>query len=163
MQSKVGTGIVAGLIAGAVFGILMTIMNAPTPDGGEMPMMKMVAMVVGSTSLFVGWVYHLFNSIVIGAIFGALFNKKLTTYKNATGWGAFYGAVWWVLGGLILMPIMLDMAAFAPLTEPGMRSVAMGSLIGHLVYGLVLGAAYIGISHRPTPKVRHPRSGRAPA
>ena len=163
MQSKIGTGIVAGLIAGVVFGILMTIMNAPSPDGTEVPMMKMVAMVVGSTSLFVGWAYHLFNSAVIGAVFGALFNKRLTTYKNATGWGAFYGAVWWVIGGLILMPIMLGNEAFAPLVNPGMRSIAMGSLIGHLIYGLVLGSAYLGIRHRPTTKIRHTGSGRAPA
>ena len=161
MQSKIGTGIVAGLIAGAVFGILMTVMNAPTPDGGETPMMKMVAMVVGSTSLFVGWIYHLFNSALIGAIFGALFNKRVSTYKNGTGWGAAYGVAWWIVGGLILMPIMLGGEAFGPIVNPEMRSVAMGSLIGHLVYGLVLGASYLGIKERPATRVRTQR--RSPA
>lgn len=162
MQSKIGTGIVAGLIAGVIFGILMTIMNAPTPDGGETPMMSMVAMVVGSTSLVVGWIYHLFNSAVIGAIFGAFFNKRISTYKNATGWGAAYGVAWWVIGGLILMPIMLGGEAFGPIANPEMRSVAMGSLIGHLVYGLVLGASYLGIKEKPARRVGSTR-GRAPA
>lgn len=63
-----GTG--AGLIAGAVFGVMMQMMMAPTPEGARMPMMAMVAKVVRSDTMLVGWVYHLFNSAVIGAIFG---------------------------------------------------------------------------------------------
>jgi hypothetical protein len=55
MRSDIGSGIVAGLIGGVFFGIIMQMMNAPTPQGGQMPMMAMVAMVVRSTvSLSVG-------------------------------------------------------------------------------------------------------------
>ena len=72
MRSKVIAGIVAGLIAGLPFGIMMQLMQAPTPDGGQVPMMMMVAMVVRSESLLVGWLYHLLNSAVIGALFGVL-------------------------------------------------------------------------------------------
>lgn len=60
------------------------------------------------------------------------------------------GVVWWVLGGLILMPLLLGMPAFAPLAMPPMRMVAMGSLVGHLVFGLVLGAAYAVLGARWT-------------
>jgi hypothetical protein len=70
MRSNVTTGLVAGLIAGVVFGIMMTVMHAPTPEGGSMPMMAMVAMVVKSKSLVVGWLYHLVNCAVIGGLFG---------------------------------------------------------------------------------------------
>lgn len=48
MRSNLGAGAVAGLLAGLVFGVMMQMMTAPTPDGGRMPMMAMVAMVVGS-------------------------------------------------------------------------------------------------------------------
>src|SRR5436309_12311399 len=102
MYSKILTGIVAGLIAGAVFGIMMTLMTAPTPQGREVPMMMMVAQIVGSTSMAVGWVYHLFNSAVIGGIFGWLFGNRIRTYGAGFGWGALYGFIWWILGGLIL-------------------------------------------------------------
>ncbi|MGH2371263.1 MAG: hypothetical protein ACRDI2_24065, partial [Chloroflexota bacterium] len=54
-------GAAAGLAGGVVFGLMMTMMSAPTPDGGTMPMMAMVGMVVRSPSVLVGWVYHLFN------------------------------------------------------------------------------------------------------
>lgn len=146
MRSKFGAGIVAGLIAGVVFGVVMQVMTAPTPDGGRMPVMAMVAKVVRSDSMAVGWVYHLFNSAVIGAIFGWLFGNRAATTGAAVGWGAFYGLVWWVLGGLVLMPMFLGMPAFAPLKM--MLPVAMGSLVGHLIYGVILGSAFVWLRGR---------------
>ena len=50
MRSDINNGIVAGLVGGVVFGIMMQMMNAPTPEGGQMPMMAMVAKVVRSDS-----------------------------------------------------------------------------------------------------------------
>ncbi len=147
MNSKILVGIVAGLIAGVVFGIMMTMMTAPTPSGEAMPMMGMVAMVVGSKSLAVGWGYHLFNSAVIGGVFGALLGRRIHGYGPGLGLGALYGVVWWILGGLILMPILLGMPAFAPLMMAPMRMVAMGSLVGHLIFGLILGGGYV-LLHR---------------
>ena len=141
-------GAVAGILGGIVFGIMMQMMTAPTPEGMRMPMMAMVAMVVGSTSIAVGWVYHIFNSAVIGGLFGLLLGGRVHSVGGGLGWGAAWGLVWWVLGGLILMPTMLDMPAFAPLQMAPMRMVAVGSLIGHLVYGLALGAAFSKLSER---------------
>ena len=148
MASRIGGGAAAGLAAGVVFGILMTMMTAPTPDGGRMPMMAMVAQVVGSESLVVGWLYHLFNSAVIGALFGWLLGTRAGTTGAGVGWGALYGLAWWVLGGLILMPILLGMPAFAPLAMAPMRPVALGSLVGHLIYGAILGAGYVWLAGR---------------
>jgi hypothetical protein len=139
MLSRLGAGIVAGLIAGVVFGLMMQMMNAPTPQGGQMSMMVMVAMVVGSMSLAVGWIYHLFNSAVIGAIYGWLFGSRAVTVGSGLGWGALYGVAWWIIGGQILMPLALGMPPFASVMMPPMRMVAMGSLVGHLIYGLILG------------------------
>ncbi len=51
MRSRITAGAIAGLIAGFVFGLMMQMMTAPTPEGGEMPMMAMVAKVVGSESM----------------------------------------------------------------------------------------------------------------
>jgi hypothetical protein len=59
-----------------------------------------------------------------------------------------YGAFWWVLGGLILMPVLLGMPVFAPVIMGEMRGVALGSLVGHLVYGLILGGGFVRL--RPT-------------
>ncbi len=148
MGSKVLAGIIAGLIGGLVFGMMMQMMTAPTPEGGTMPMMAMVAMVVGSKSALVGWLYHLFNSAVIGGLFGLLLGNLIGGYGSGLGWGALYGIVWWVLGALILMPMLLGMPAFAPLQMEMMRSVAWGSLMGHTIFGLILGAAFVWLYRR---------------
>jgi len=158
MRSNLTAGIVAGLIAGVVFGIMMTVMHAPTPDGGSMPMMAMVAQVVNSKSLAVGWLYHLVNSAVIGALFGWLLGNRIGGYGSAAGWGAGYGVFWWILGGLILMPMFLGMPAFAPLQMPMMRPVAFASLMGHVLFGVILGSAFIplrGAAPRTVGTARH--------
>ena len=146
MTSRIAAGVVSGLIGGVVFGILMQMMTAPTPDGGQMPVIAMVGQIIGSPTVAAGWAYHLFNSAVIGALFGWLLGGRAWTYGTGLGWGAVYGLVWWVLGGLVLMPIMLGMPAFAPLMMPPMRMVAVGSLVGHLIYGLILGGLYVTVA-----------------
>ncbi|MEX2271932.1 MAG: hypothetical protein WD690_10695 [Vicinamibacterales bacterium] len=148
MSSRIGASVVAGLIAGIVFGIMMQMMMAPTPDGGQMPMIAMVGQIVGSPTVAAGWAYHLFNSAVIGAIFGWLLGSRVHGLASALGLGVAYGFAWWILGGLILMPMMLGMPAFAPLMMPPMRMVAMGSLVGHLIFGAILGAVFLWMHHR---------------
>ena len=154
MQSRIVWGAVAGLMAGVVFGMMMQMMSAPTSEGGQVPMMAMVAMVVGSSSIAVGWMYHLFNSFVIGAIFGWLFGRRATTVGSGLGWGALYGFAWWILGGQLLMPLALGMPPFATLMMAPMRMVAVGSLIGHAIYGLMLGGL-LSLFVREARALRH--------
>lgn len=143
MRSRILAGAIAGVVAGLVFGMMMQMMTAPTPDGGRMPMMAMVAMVVRSQSLVIGWLYHLFNSAVIGALFAVVPGAHAQGYREGLGWGAVWGVAWWVLGALILMPVFLGMPPFAALRMPPMRPLVMGSLVGHLLYGLILGAIFV--------------------
>ena len=142
MRTNAWNGALAGIAGGIVFGIMMQIMTAPTPEGGRMPMMAMVAAVVRSDSIFVGWVYHLFNSALIGALFGLFFGSRVTSGGAGLGWGAAWGAVWWVIGGLLLMPVLLGMPPLAPLQMAPMRPVAIGSLVGHVIYGLITGLVF---------------------
>lgn len=158
MYSKTLVGVISGLIAGVLFGIMMTIMTAPGPTGREAPMMEMVARIVGSDNLMIGWIYHLFNSAVIGGIFGWLLGNRIHHYGAGLGWGAAYGFIWWILGGLVLMPLFLGMDAFAPLMMEPMRMVAIGSLIGHLLFGLILGGVFVLMhrEHHEAPPEPHP-------
>src|SRR5687768_17172541 len=158
MRSKIGAGVVGGLLAGLVFGIMMQFMTTPMPmadegpmpmaEGGRMPMMAMVAQVVRSDSLAVGWVILLFTSVVTGGMFGRVLGGRAARIGGGLAWGALYGLFLWILGGLILMPILLGMAAFAPLTMAPMRPGAMGSLVAHLLSGLILGGAFAGLYGR---------------
>ena len=128
-------GVAGGVAGGLVFGAMMAVMG----------MLPMVASVVGSQSAVVGFFYHMFNSVVIGAIFGLLFGAQSRTYGLGATLGLLYGAIWWVLGPMILMPLLLGMglqfgAAFTP--------PMLMSLVGHLLYGLITGLVYVAYTHQ---------------
>ncbi|MBI1378993.1 MAG: hypothetical protein GC157_16160 [Frankiales bacterium] len=116
-------GVVGGLAGGMVFGMMMQMM-------GFIPM---IAALVGSSSVAVGWVVHLAISAVIGALFGLLLAGRALRLGAYAGAGLVYGVVWWVLGPLVLMPAKLGMPLFQ------FNDTVWKSLMGHMIYGLVLG------------------------
>lgn len=126
LPTRLAAGVAGGLAGGIIFGILMQMM-------GVLPM---VAMLVGSESVAVGWLVHLAISAFIGATYALLFAGLATNVATAAGIGAGYGFVWWVLGALLLMPAKLGMPLF------GLNTMAWQSLMGHLIYGIILGAVY---------------------
>ncbi len=158
MRSRIGAGIVAGLIAGVVFGVMMQVMTMPMPHEsgmsmpaeGRMPMITMFAEVLRSESLIAGWIYILFSSVMMGGIFGYVLGGRAARIGGGLAWGALYGVLVWVLGALILMPILGGTDAFSPLTMPPMRPMAMTSLGGHLLSGLILGGVFAGL-YNPGP------------
>jgi hypothetical protein len=148
MHSKIGAGIVAGLIAGVAFGVMMHLISTPMPMGGRMPMMAMMAQVVRSDSFLAGWIYLLVNSVLMGGIFGLLLGGRASSFPRGLVWGALYGVLLWVLGALVLMPLLLGMEAFAPLTMASMRRGAWLGLGAHVLSGLLLGGAFAGLYRR---------------
>ncbi|MGH3645733.1 MAG: hypothetical protein ACRDTM_00915 [Micromonosporaceae bacterium] len=129
-------GIVGGVAGGIVFGVLMQMMG----------MIPMVAMLIGSESVAVGWLVHLFNSALFGAIYALLFAAWADRLAPGAGLGLVYGVIWWVLGALLIMPAWLGMPVFM------LNTMAWQSLMGHLLYGLILGVTYALVRprlHRP--------------
>ena len=126
-------GVYAGLAGGVVFGVMMALMG----------MLPMVGQMVGQPSAIVGFLVHL----VISAIIGASFAVILGPFTNSTGSGLrnglIYGAIWWVLGPLTLMPLGLGMGVTWNLAA---ASAMLPSLVGHLDYGAILGFGYAWLS-----------------
>ncbi|MCY4466439.1 MAG: hypothetical protein OXE46_12975 [Chloroflexi bacterium] len=121
-SDKMMKGIIPGIIAGYVFLAFM---------GGGMP--GMVGGMI-SADAFIGFILHIIISAVIGALYTGLF-KEYVKMDNplldiALG-GLIYGVIWWILGGLIIMPAIAggEMLQIS-LTDP--------SLFGHVIYGHVL-------------------------
>lgn len=128
-------GVLAGLAGGVMFGLMMT-MNG---------MIGMVGALAGRPGdVAIGWVVHLVISAIIGAIFGVIAPTGADTGKLML-WGGAYGIVWWVLGPLLMMPIMLGMGP--QLSAAGIQN-AIPSLIGHILFGLVAGGAFAWMSAR---------------
>lgn len=109
-----------------MFGALMQMMG----------MMEMVGKLVGQNSAAIGWPVHLLISALIGAGYGFLLGQVEHTWARGAGLGLVYGALWWVLGALLLMPAQLGMPVFQ------LSETALMSLMGHLVFGVVTGLVF---------------------
>jgi hypothetical protein len=157
MRSKIGAGIVAGLLAGVVFGVMMHLISTPMAMGGRTPMIMMMARVVRSDSFVAGWIYLLVSSVLMGGIFGIVLGHRATRIGGGLAWGALYGVLLWVLGALVLMPLLLGMEVFAPMTMASMRPGTWQSLGAHVLSGMILGGAFAGLYGRHS--VVAPRTG----
>lgn len=131
LSTRLVAGVAGGLAGGVVFGVLMQVTGV-IPD---------VAALVGRDSILVGWAVHMSIAAFVGTTYALLFGWFAVVLSISTLMGAFYGLVWWVLGGLTLMPLRLGMGLFV------LDSAAWQSLVGHVAYGLVLGAAHMMVGH----------------
>jgi hypothetical protein len=135
MEKHITSGVIGGVVGGVVFGIIMNMMG----------MMPMIAKMVGMESAGAGWVIHFIISAGTGALFAYFFSNLVTSYANGAGYGLLYGVIWWVLGALILMPVILGMGVQIGNAFDPMR---IQSLMGHGIFGLLLGVIYVAHSKK---------------
>ena len=127
-RAIVGGG-VAGVVGGWAFGQWMAAVH----------FFPLVAGLVHSDSPEVGMALHFLIAVVIGASFGLLFQPDVRGLGSSMGWGLGYGVFWWFLGPLTLLPLLQGQALDWSY-EHG--SALFGSLMGHIVYGLLVGLVY---------------------
>jgi uncharacterized membrane protein YagU involved in acid resistance len=127
-------GVVAGLVGGSVFGVQMAV-------GGMLPM---VAQMIGSESVVVGFILHLIISAIIGATYGLIAPRLPGGWLTAMGLGIVFGVIWWVLGALIIMPLVLGMSAMVLVIE----DMQLMSLVGHVIFGIITATVYALIAQR---------------
>lgn len=133
--SKLATsGAIAGLAGGLVFGMMM----------GMMGMLPMVGMLVGQENAVVGFIVHMVISAFIGAVYGVVAGRFTLNATFAIIGGMINGVVWWVLGALVLMPLMLGMTQMVFV----IGNDQWLSLMGHIIYGLVTAFVFIPLVKR---------------
>ena len=124
IRNRVHAGLLGGLAGGAVFGILMAMMG----------MLTVISSMVGIENWVVGLIIHLMISVVIGIGFMLILGGfSLTSNLSAVLWGMLYSVPWWIMGNLIAMPMMSGGDLFS------VDGDSLFSLMGHLIYGAVLG------------------------
>ncbi len=126
MSNHTMAGIYAGLFGGSVFGVMMAV-------GGMFPM---ISGMLGMEDALIGFVLHMIISAVIGAGFGIALDPMVMQGPGMSLFvGAAYGIVWWVLGPLLIMPLVMGMPLFNV-------QAMMGSLFGHVMFGVTMGTVY---------------------
>lgn len=131
MTRNWGKAVVAGLVGTAVM-TAVGLWVAPLMGMPRMNPADMLAGAMGGNPLL-GWVAH----FMIGSILAVIYAMVAPALPGPPAVrGALYSLAPWLVAMSVMMP-MMGMPAFG-----GSGVVATGSLIGHLVYGLVVGAMY---------------------
>ncbi len=125
-------GGLAGLVGGWAFGRWMA----------QVGFFLTIAGLVGSDSPTVGGAVHYAIATAVGASFGLLFQRDIRGGGSSLGWGMAYGLLWWFLGALTLLPMLQGRP---PTWTAADAREAFGSLIGHVVYGLLVGLVYAAL------------------
>jgi hypothetical protein len=125
-------GGLAGMVGGWAFGKWMAQVN----------FFPLIAGLVNSDSITVGMTLHFIFAVIIGASFGVLFQRDVRGFGSSMGWGAGYGLLWWFLGPLTILPIWQGHRLDWSYVRGGML---FGSLVGHIIYGLIVGLIYAAL------------------
>ena len=80
--------------------------------------------------------------------YALLFNRQSFDLGSGLAWGVSYGAIWWLLGPLTLMPLFLGSS---PQWTAAFAAESFAALIGHLAYGAAVGITvyYLEARFRP--------------
>jgi uncharacterized protein DUF6789 len=142
MKPNLGRAILGGIVGTIVLTMLMYI-AAPMMGIPKMDIAAMLGSMLG------GWTIGMVMHFVNGAILFPLIYAFVVFSKLRGGpvtKGILWGTTLWLVAGLVMMP-MMGAGLFG--TANGGMMAAVASLIGHLVYGALLGA----IAGRPAPRL----------
>lgn len=131
MSIDVKRVVVAG-IAGTAVMTAVGLWVAPMMGIPRMNPAAMLAGVMGGIAI-IGWLAHFMIGTILAGIY-ALVAPKLAGPPAVRG--ALYGIAPFLMAQIVVIP-MMGMPLFS-----GSMVMAMGSLIGHLVYGAVVGQVY---------------------
>jgi len=145
-------GLAGGLVAGLAMGLLVQLVLERMTAIGAL-------YTLGDPSLTVGWLAHLFHSALFGALFAVAGGPGLVerlTVRSPVGESldgypagllggiAFATALWAVNIGFV-WPVWLGTVG---LGGPPVPNFAVQPLVGHLVYGGLLGLAVVALGSR---------------
>ncbi len=129
-------GAYGGIAGGLIFGVMM----------GMMGMLPMIGSMIGQPTAAAGFAVHMANSVIIGVGFAIVLGRFVSGTSSGVGIGLAYGGAWWILGPLTLMPLFMGMGLGVNWNAAAAAAM-LPSLVGHLMYGGVLGLVYTWLRH----------------
>ncbi|MGH6690318.1 MAG: DUF6789 family protein [Gammaproteobacteria bacterium] len=140
-RPNVGRAIAAGFVATLAMTVLMY--GGPMMGMPKMDIAGMLGSLLGqgmpapaSGAWWLGMIMHFINGTII---FPLIYVYLLYSVLPGAPWlrGAAWGVILWAIAQAVVMP-MMGMGFFSSAAPQPMMAVA-GSLIGHLIYGGILG------------------------
>jgi hypothetical protein len=128
-----GRAIVAGGLAGTIAGLAF---SGWEYAGGYLPLLGGLPELQSQATAAI---LHFLVALLIGSIFGILFQRDVRGYGSSMGWGLGFGIFLWFFDPLTVFPV----ASGQPLDWSHEQGTALfGSLVGYIIYGFILGTVY---------------------
>ena len=131
-----------GAAAGIAGGLLYTLMLA------RLGSFEGIAQLMRADNAAVGVLVHAVVSVIWGAVYGLLFRRQTYGIGSAVGWGVAFGFFIWVVGPNTLFAVLTGQT---PDWSADSTAPRTASLVGHLVYGAVLGVGFHYFESRHNP------------
>jgi hypothetical protein len=129
-------GVLAGSVGAVVMGAMMVMQMRPVI---EVAIPSMYGLSGGAA----GFAVHVAHGAVLGVGFAAVASRRTDlSLPQSLGYGVGYGLLLWVVLAAFVMPVWLS-AVGSP-ANPPLPNVSVTSLLGHVVFGGVVGLAYPG-------------------
>lgn len=134
MENQIKQSAFAGIAGTAV--MTMVMFAAPFMGMPKMNPAAMLAEMMG-LPLALGWIMHFMIGIVFAAAYVYILRNRLQKMQSRFLEGAVFGFAVFVFAQ-IMMVMMNSLLPAIPSPEGSMILVLMGSIIGHMVYGIVV-------------------------
>lgn len=142
-------GAIGGVVGSFLFGVVMWAVDPALVT-------ETIPALYGLEPGAIGWGFHLGHGLVLGIIFGFLVSRRAvlgsltaevetdviagTSLSTRFAFaGLVYGLAIWAVLPVVIQPLWVGLTGIG---EPGFPVAAFESLVGHLVYGLLLGALF---------------------
>jgi signal transduction histidine kinase len=133
---------VAGIVAGVGMGVLFQTLSGS---------IGIIGALYGSPTPAVGWITHLFHSVVFATAFTALVAHPRVTPRadspgSVTALAVAFGVLLWLVAAGVVMGVWLNAVGI----QAAIPNLTPAALFGHVAWGVLLGAVtwtYPGVDH----------------
>jgi uncharacterized membrane protein YagU involved in acid resistance len=131
--------LVQAIVIGGLGGLIGSWVFAQGIERAEF--LPLVAGMMGSNSMAVALFLHYLVGIVIGISFGVIFHRDIQGAGSGLIWGLNYGLLWWIIGPLTLLPLLLG-GGMRPDWSLTAAQHSFSPWVAHMLYGALVGLIY---------------------
>ena len=134
MSTRIQKAMIGGIAATIVMTIVMFL--APMMGMPKMNPPKMLAVTM-EFPVIVGWVMHFMIGIIFALGYAYLFLPVAQNIKSKVLKGGIYGIIIFIFAQ-IMMQVMGIIFQSMPAPEGNMIMIIMGSVLGHIIFGIIV-------------------------
>ena len=151
-------GAAAGLLGGIASGVLLQLTRMTTASGAQAPAMALVADAAHVTDTPAAWIVYLVYTALLGAAFGVLLARQEVGEGSGIVWGVLYGGFWWIVSGLVVIPVLHGVGPLTPAAVDIIRGASVPWFAAMLVDGAFTGGVYAVVMHQAPPAATDTRA-----